>query len=42
MHEHGVELLNIRVLIGVVFLAKILVCLLNFTVGGILLKAEKL
>jgi hypothetical protein len=42
MHEHGVGLLNIRVLIGVVFLAKVLVCLLDLSVRGILLKAQKL
>jgi hypothetical protein len=37
---HDVELLDVRVLIWVVFLAKILVCLLDLPVGGILLEPK--
>jgi hypothetical protein len=35
-------LIDVRVLVGVVFLAKILVCLLDLAVGGTLLKPEEL
>jgi hypothetical protein len=35
-------LIDVRVLVGVVFLAKILVCLLDLAVGGTLLKPEQL
>jgi hypothetical protein len=42
MHVHVLELLNIRVLVWVEFLAEVLVCLLNLAICGILLEAEKL
>jgi hypothetical protein len=40
MSTHGMGLLDVRVLIWVVFLAKILVCLLDLSVGGILLEPK--
>jgi hypothetical protein len=39
---HELELSDVRVLVGVVFLAEVLVCLLDLAVGGILPEAEEL
>jgi hypothetical protein len=42
IHEVAMVLIDVRVLVGMVFLAKILVCLLDLAVGGTLLKPEEL
>jgi hypothetical protein len=42
IHEDVMVVIDVRVLVGVVFLAKIFVCLLDLAVGGILLESEKL
>jgi hypothetical protein len=42
IHEDVMVVIDVRVLVGVVFLAKIFVCLLDLAVCGILLESEKL
>ena len=41
-HEHAMCPIDVRILVRVELLAEVLVCFLDFAVGGILSEAEKL